>query len=524
MVDQFTGQTLANKYRIDSFLRESDLGKIYRGTHVSMDKPVTVKILKPALAVDDNIVERFSAEARTVSRISHPNILNVTDFGSDKGTVYIVYEGAEGETLKDSIRSEGQLSTERAVHITRQIASALSAAHAAGEIHQNLSSENILLTQTANNAEMVKVLDFGAVKSGDQFLIDGETDVHAAEYVSPEQISGADAVDSRSDIYSLGVIFYEMLAGEVPFTGAKTTDIMFKHAQDAPPPLSAFRQDLPPEIEPLVLQAMAKNPEMRFQTVEEFAAALARVSKNDDEPETVVIARAAAAGEPANNIWKTAFVVLAGISLLAIGMIYATSVKQTNPTTQLQTDANGQPVQPINPATGIDEQSLSNLATMPAEIIGMGNSNMMMQPPGTLPGGDNYNPWGGSGPPPGAPPTQYVAPGGQVYTIDPNNQSQFIPQDGNIILVPLPANTSVNANVKPSPTPRISNANANVAPPSPASNTAPKPTPETKPTAAPPTTEKTPAKTPAKTPEPPKNPSPAATEKRVQSGKLQDTF
>ena len=520
MADQFTGQTLANKYRIDSFLRADDLGSVYCGTHVSMDKPVTVKILSPALAVDDNIVERFSAEARAVSRISHPNILNVTDFGSDKGTVYIVYEGAEGETLKDAIRSQGRFSVDRAVNITRQIAAALSVAHAAGEIHQNLSSENILLTATPDGAETVKVLGLGSVKSSDRFAIDEESDIHAADYIAPEQISDADTLDNRSDVYSLGVIFYEMLAGEVPFTGAKMTDVMFKHAQDAPPPLSAFRQDLPPEIEPLVLQAMAKNPEMRFQTAQEFAFALARVSQNYGEAETIVVARAAA-NEPANNIWKTAFVVLAGISLLAIGMIYATSVKQTNPTTQLQTDANGQPVQPINPATGIDEQSLSNLATMPAEIIGIGNSNMMMaQPPGTLPGGDNYNPWGGSGPPPGAPPTQYVAPGGQVYTIDPNNPSQFIPQDGNIILVPLPANTNVNANVKPSPTPRSSNTNANVAVPPPASNTAPKPTLETKPTPTPPAANKTPAKP----PEPPKNSSPAAPEKRAQSGKLQDTL
>ena len=513
MSDQFIGQTLANKYRIDSFSREGDLGKIYRGTHVSMDKPVTVKILAPALAVDENIVERFSAEARAVSHISHPNILNVTDFGSDKGnTVYIVYEGAEGETMKDVIRREGQFSPERAVQITRRIASALSAAHAAGEIHQNLNSENILLTRTANNAETVKVLNFGSAKSDDRFGIDEETDVYEAQYLAPEQCSDADTIDNRSDIYSLGVIFYEMLAGEVPFTGAKTTDIMFKHAQEPPPPLSAFRHDLPPEIEPLVLQALAKNREMRFQTIDEFADALARVSKNYDETETVVIARPALTAESAgNNIWKTAFVVLAGISLLAIGMIYATSVKQTNPTTQLQSDANGQPVQPINPATGIDEQSLSNLAAMPAEIVG--NSNMMAQPPGTIPGGDNYNPWGASGPPAGAP--QYIAPGGQVYTIDPNNPSQFIPQDGNIILVPLPANTSVNANVKPSPTPKSGNVNANVAP-SPVPNATPKAAPETKPT--PPVTEKTPVKTPA----PPKNSAPAATEKRVQNGMEKD--
>lgn len=515
MIDQFTGQILANKYRIDSYARASDLGAVYRGTHLSMDKPVTVKILAPALAVDDNIVKRFSDEARTVSHISHPNVLNVTDFGSDKeNTVYIVYEGAEGETLKDAIRREGGFPIERVVNIARQIASALSTAHAAGVIHQNLNSENILLTRTANNAEMVKVLDLGSVKLDAQNTFDEEISVTLAEYLSPEQCSGAEEADSRSDIYSLGVIFYEMLAGEVPFSGARATDVMLKHVQEPPPPLSAFRQNLPSDIEPIVLQAMAKNPEMRFQTIDEFANALARVSRNFDEQETVVISRGAASGEPANNnVWKTAFVVLAGISLLAIGMIYATSVKQTDPATQLQTDANGQPVQPINPATGLDEQSLSNIATMPAEVIA--NSNMMVQPPGTIPGGDGYNPWGGSGPPPGAPPVAFP-PGGQVITIDPNNPSQFIPQDGQVILVPIPANTNVNAAVKPSPTPKSNNANVSPAPSPTPTNVVPKTTPETKPT---PKTEK-PA---AKPVEQPKPSAPATTEKQSQSGTEQES-
>ena len=522
MSDKFIGQTLANKYRIDSFSRASDLGKVYRATHVSMDKPVTVKILAPALAVDENIVRRFSAEARTVSHISHPNVLNVTDFGSEAGNaVYIVYEGAEGETLKDAVRREGKFSADRAVYITRQIASALSAAHAGGIVHHNLNSGNILLTKTANSAEMVKVLDLGSSKLNDQTANADENDVQTAEYLSPEQCSGAGETDSRSDIYSLGVMLYEMLAGEVPFTGEKPTDVMLKHVQEPPPPLSAFRQDLPPEIEPIILQAMSKNPEMRFQTIDEFANALARASKNFDEQETVVIARPAVASETSNNnIWKTAFVVLAGISLLAIGMIYATSVKQTNPTTQLQTDANGQPVQPINPATGLDEQSLSNLATMPAEIIS--NSNMMAQPPGTLPGGDGYNAWGGSGPPPGAPLPQYVAPGGQVYSIDPNTGSPFM-QDGNIILVPVPANTAVNANVQPTPkgkqTPAPANTQPTPVPNEPQKPATPQATPETK-SSPPPKTEKTPAK-PAEQPK--KSPT-DSTEKRSQSGVEQDTL
>jgi serine/threonine protein kinase len=516
MTDQFTGQVLANKYRIDSFSRESDLGGVYRATHVSMDKPVTVKILNPALAIDENIVRQFSSEAKTVSHISHPNILNVTDFGSDRdNAVYIVFEGAEGETLRETIAREGKFSPERAVNIARQIAAALSAAHAAGIVHRNLSSASVLLTRAANNAEMVKVTDFGSARSADQNVFDDESDIRAAEYLSPEQSSGTSEGDERSDVYSLGVIFYEMLAGEVPFTGASPSEIMLKHVESPPPPFSAFRHDLSPEIEPIVLQALAKNPEMRFQTADEFSGALAHLSRSFAEQETVVIPRASIEAETAsgNNIWKTAFVVLAGISLLAIGLIYATSVKQTNPATQLQTDANGMPVQPINPATGTDEQALSNLAAMPAEIIS--NSNMSI-PPGTLPGGDGYNPWGGSGPPAGAP--QYVPPGGQIITIDPNTGSPFIPQDGQVILVPVPANTVVNANVKPSPSPKGNNANANAAAtPTPEAKPSPKtpaqqPTPESKPS---PKTEKPPAEQPKK--------SPAASEKRAQSGKEQDT-
>lgn len=516
MNDQFTGQILANKYRVESVLRGDDLGKIYRATHVSMNKPVTVKILAPALAVDESIVRRFSAEARGVSQITHPNILNVNDFGADNGAVYIVYEGAPGETVKEAVRTEGKFSFERAVNIARQIASALAAAHAAGMIHQNLSSNNIFLARTATGVETVKLAGFSA-ESNVRELFDENAQNENIEYLSPEQCSDTGAVDERSDIYSLGVILYEMLAGEVPFSGRTPTEIMLKSSAEPPAPLAAFRQDLPAEIEPIVLQAMAKNPEMRFHTVDEFAAALARVTGSYGEQETVVITQARDTAEPANNnIWKTAFVVLAGISLLAIGLIYATSVKQTDPATQMQTDANGQPVQPINPATGTDEQALSNLAAGVPEIIA--NSNMMTMPPGALvPGGDGYNPWGGSGPPPGAP----IAPPGNYIMIDPNTGSPFTTDVNGIYLVPVPANTAtVNANVKPSPTPRGNAVNANTAAP-PASNTAPKPTPQTTPETkpSPPKTEKTPAK-PA---EQPKASPPAATEKRVQSGKEQDS-
>lgn len=519
MNDQYTGQILANKYRLEAVLRDDDLGKIYQATHVSMDKPVTVKVLAPALAVDESIVRRFSAEARGVSQVSHPNILNVNDFGADNGAVYIVYEGASGgTTLKEAIRDEGKFSFDRAVAVARQIASALAAAHHAGMIHRNLSADNVLLSRTPSGAETVKVSGFGAALSNERELL-GENNVQSSniEYLSPEQCADTGAVDERSDVYGLGVILYEMLAGEVPFSGRTPTEIMLKSSAEPPAPLAAFRQDLPAEIEPIVLRAMAKNPEMRFHTMDEFVAALIRLSANAGAPE-IVVAHAADA-EPANNIWKTAFVVLAGISLLAIGLIYATSVKQTDPTTQMQTDANGQPVQPINPATGTDEQALSNLATMPAEIISNSNMMMMLPPGSTAPGGDGYNPWGGSGPPPGAP----LPPPGNYVMIDPNTGSPFTTDTG-VILVPVPANANVsaNANVKPSPTPKGNAANANVAAP-PATNTAPKPTPQATPDAKPATPAPKTERTPAKPTEQPKTSPPAASEKRAQSGNEQDS-
>jgi len=183
---------------------------------------------------------------------------------------------------------------------------------------------------------------------------------------------------------------------------------------------------------------------------------------------------------------ETAFVVLAGISLLSAFLIYGTSTKRTDPTAFLQPDANSQPVQPINPATGVEEQ---NLAMMPGALTDSNTNSSMSQPPGTLPGGDGYNPWAtGIAPPPGGPPAN-TPPGGQVYTIDPNNPSPFMPPDSGVILVPVPANTNT---ARPTPTPRTPPANANTG----AANTAPKATPTPKISASP---AKTPPKSAANT-------------------------
>jgi serine/threonine protein kinase len=504
MSDKFIGQTLAEKYRIENLWRESGLGNIYQGKHLGMEKSVTVKILSPALAVDENIVKRFSDEARTVSHISHPNILNVTDFGAEKdGAVYIICEESAGETLKEAIEKEGKFTPERAVRVARQIASALSVAHAAGVYHRNLNSNNILLTHAANGAEIVKILEFGANAADENESFDEENPPKNLEYRSPEQCSDSAEVDGRSDIYSAGIILYEMLAGEVPFAAEKPTDLMLKHAQEPPSPLAAFRTDLSEEFEPIVLRALAKTPEMRYQTADEFAEELNKLAKNFDDIETVVIPKAEKSNEQTNNIWKTAFITLAGISVLAIGLIYATQVRQSNITTA-QTDINGMPVQPLNPATGMGEQGAANLMQFSPEML----SNMNLNPvnttiPEILPNGERNPLWDkvynqGN-------PIMSQQPTGDMY--NPNNvqqDSQFMP---NMETEIVPANTNVsNQQVMATPTPK-GNTNVN-RPPSPT----PKPTEtNTNPTRNP---------TPNSTEKPENKPT---SEKQVTSDKKQDT-
>ncbi len=384
-----------------------------------------------------------------------------------------------------------------------------------------MNSENVLLIKNPNGTESVKLLDFGA----------GENDTNKVslknlQYFSPEQNSLGATPDARSDIYALGVIFYEMLANEVPFVAGTRDELLIKQAGSPPAPLSAYRKDIIPDIEPVMLKALAKNPEMRYQSAHEFVEDLNRATNTTINTETIVVPPITDAPEAVNNnIWKTAFVVLAGISLLAVGLIYMTQTKQTNPTTALQSDVNGQPVQPLNPATGMNEQGTAGLIPYNQGQMMSGNSNMMMPmavPPSLQNGGDGLgdgrNYWGGNGPPPGAP--VYVPQGGQM--IDPNNPNSIFMQDGTV-LVPVPVNGNVSVNAKPAATPTGKNPNANVN----ANVAQPTPTPATNPSPAPAKTPVAPVVKPTVKPtaQPTVQPKPpAATQKSIaESGKQQDS-
>jgi serine/threonine protein kinase len=304
--DPLVGQTLAEKYLIEQLIKRGGMGAVYRGKHVMMDKTVAIKVLRPSLAGDDDVVARFSREAKAASRISHPHAVSVTDFGeAENGVVFLVMEYLDGQTLKDVIRNEGPMALDRAVEIVRQVSGALDAAHKQGVVHRDLKSDNIMLSQT-NGGDWAKVLDFGIAKiqqpegARDHDITAANLVIGTPQYMSPEQCSQTGPIDARSDVYSLGVILFEMLAGRVPFTGDSPTVIMMKQVQDDPPSILVARPDLPAGVDNLVRKALAKQPIDRFQTAGALSEALNRAAANVGSASVMAPVADTVANEPVN--------------------------------------------------------------------------------------------------------------------------------------------------------------------------------------------------------------------------------
>jgi eukaryotic-like serine/threonine-protein kinase len=280
--DPLIGKTLDEKYRLESRLGMGGMGTVYRARHLLIDRPVAVKVLNQRFVEDEAAQVRFRREARAAGRLQHANAVAVTDFGSTSdGYVYIVMELLEGRTLRDVLAKEAPLETARAVALMLQTSAAVAAAHDAGIIHRDLKPANIFIVQSADRPAVVKVLDFGIAKLAAESLEDDEPKtltligamIGTPRYMSPEQCDGAELTPA-ADVYSLGVILYEMLTGVVPFSGSTPLAIAIKHSSEPPRPPREFLASIPQALEEVVLHALEKRPDDRPANASEFGKEL----------------------------------------------------------------------------------------------------------------------------------------------------------------------------------------------------------------------------------------------------------
>ena len=289
--DPLIGRAIAGKFVIERLLGAGAMGAVYRAHQTALERPVAIKVMHGGLAADPTYAARFQREAKAASRLDHPNLIRVLDYGQEAdGLLYIVMEYLDGRDLFAVLVEEWPLSHERIVDVLSQTLSALAEAHDAGVLHRDLKPENIMLlrrkAEDGTPVDLVKVCDFGIAK-----LVEPGTEsqpspapmgrkltsaglvVGTPEYMSPEQARG-ESFDVRSDLYSVGVILYQLLSRRLPFEGKTPIDVVFKAMHEPPPPLSSVGPTVAPGLEPVCEKAMSKRPEDRFQNAREMRAAL----------------------------------------------------------------------------------------------------------------------------------------------------------------------------------------------------------------------------------------------------------
>ncbi len=297
--DLLVGRVIAAKFAIESLIGSGSMGVVYRARHIALDKPVAVKVLHQAMAKDETFGARLRSEAKAASRLDHPNSVRVIDFGEEPdGLLYIAMELLDGIDLFRMLERDWPLPERRTVDLLCQTLSALAVAHDMGIVHRDLKPENIMLLTGRDDEgrprDIVKVCDFGIAKiggaqegaqpSGARTLTAQGMIIGTPEYMSPEQCRGQ-PLDARSDLYSVGVILYQMLTGRVPFQAASAIDLVIKHISLEPAPPSTIRPEVSPKLEEVCLRALRKPPEERYSSAREMRADLRAIAGVDVTPD-----------------------------------------------------------------------------------------------------------------------------------------------------------------------------------------------------------------------------------------------
>ncbi|MGA2037360.1 MAG: Stk1 family PASTA domain-containing Ser/Thr kinase, partial [Acidimicrobiales bacterium] len=268
-----TPRVLSGRYELSHLVARGGMAEVYRARDRMLDRPVALKILFPELSVDRSFVERFRREAQAAANLSHPSIVPVFDWGEDGGTYFIVMEFVDGRSLSSILRGAGPLHPDRAAEIASDVAGALAYAHRHGVIHRDVKPGNVLITDEG----VVKVTDFGIARAlnTEESLTQTGAVMGTATYFSPEQAEGM-GVDARSDIYSLGVVLFEMVTGRPPFLGETPVAVASKHVREQPPTPREINPAVPPDLEAIILKCMAKSPEHRYPTGDDLSVDLLR--------------------------------------------------------------------------------------------------------------------------------------------------------------------------------------------------------------------------------------------------------
>ncbi len=313
------GDQIAERYELEELCGTGGMSSVFRAHDVQLDRRVAIKILHQRYEEEDDYVERFRREARAVAQLSHPNIVTVIDRGEDERRQFIVFEYVEGENLKELIVRTGALPLRGAIELALAVADGLAFAHEHGLVHRDVKPQNVLLSSTGE----VKVTDFGIARSleVEHGLTQTGTVMGTGEYLAPEQASGQ-PISAATDVYSLGIVLWELLTGDVPFGGENFVAIALRHVNEPPPSLRDVRPDVTPRLAAAVERALEKDPAARFPSMEAFAQELrACLAGLDTESAPTAVIRLPAASRPRRS-WPVGYLIGA-LAVAAVALVGA---------------------------------------------------------------------------------------------------------------------------------------------------------------------------------------------------------